>query len=431
MSVRQLGALKFPLFIIVAWLMVLVVRLIPVGGEWISLDEFTWVIFFLWAVVYFSAMFLGISRGVNRTINFNSLPSNWQNHWIRRLSFFSIIGAMLIVYEFAITRGYGFSTSVALIRQMEVDSASAGFEGSWISGAGRMLTPALMVAWVLAILGWSELRRRTLIILIAASSVVFYQQMMFEGGRFYLAALLLMIFLARSFVSRPGLQKRAIIKKRVLWVGLFIVVCLVFGYMFIDRYEQNNRVFSEAYGTWSANFDLEVNGEVSSRLSGNMSGVWLALYMLWAYVTQGLNELNSLLVSSQPDLAWGGFQFPQITQVLNKFTSLDFKYDQIQNLPKVGTYITLYGASYIDFGHIGALMFISVVGWYTGRAIRLLHSQRMNGLAINAPLLITLGVFMPIVSLVVNLWPAFCWALLAGGNVRLFTCQITPKTTLV
>lgn len=424
------GALKFPLIIIVAWLMVLVVRLIPVGGEWIGLNWFTWVVFLIWASVYFSAMFLGISCGVNGTINSTYLTTNWKNRWIRKLCFFSIFGAILISYEFAITRNYGFFTPVAVIRIMEVDAASAGFEGSWLSGAGRLLTPALMVAWVLAILDWSKLGRCTLAILFLASLIVFYQQMMFEGGRFYLAALLLMIFLTRGFVSQQGIKRQEMVKKRIFWIGLFIAVCLFFGYMFVNRYVEANRDFSDAYETWSENFDLEVNEGITSRLSGVMSGVWLAIYFLWAYATQGINELNSLLISSQPDLAWGAMQFPQIAQMLNKLTSSDLRYDQLQNLPNVGTYITIYGASYIDFGHVGALLFIGALGWLTGKAVRLLHSQRLNGLAINAPLLITLGVFSPIVSLMTNLWPAFCWALLVGSTVKLSTHRNFSKPTL-
>jgi hypothetical protein len=429
--VSQLGVLKFPLIILAAWFAVLVFRLISIGGEWAGLDQFTWIILFLWVVIYFFAMFLSVSYGQKRENNFIPMSIRWQNSWVKRLSLFSIFGAILIIYEFAITRDYGFSTPVAIIRQMEVDAVSAGFSGSWLSGIGRILTPALMVAWVLAALGWSDLRRRIVIVLLTASALVFYQQMMFEGGRFYLASLLLMLFFAKGFVRKTILRKRVIRKKRVFWAVLFIVTCFIFGYMFVDRYEQNDRVLSEAYETWAANFDLEVNNEVSTRLSGDLSRVWLAIYMLWAYITQGVNELNTLLLSSQLTHAWGVFQFPQIAQVSNKLLSLDLKYDQLENLPKIGTYNTLYGASYIDFGHIGALVFISIIGWLTGKAIKLLYSHRFSSLSINAPLLITLGVFSPIVSLVVNLWPAFCWALLVGSTVKLSTHQNFTKPTLV
>ena len=419
MKISRFGVSKFPMLIIAVWLAVLGARLVPVGGRWIDVDVFTWTIFLVLVGVYFSGMVFGISLSCSKVVNFDLFSACLKNQWIRRLSFFSIVGAALIIFEFSITRGYGFSTPVAVIRIIEVDSATAGFEGSWVSGIGRLLTPALMVAWVLATLGWSQLRGRTLVILLFASATVFYQQMMFEGGRFYLAALLLMIFFARSFVAQPSLKKRININKMILWVILFGVVLVIFGYIFVARYQQDERVFSEAYETWTGNFDLVVNDEVYSRLSGDASSVWLAISMLWAYVTQGLNELNSLLTHGPIDLAWGTGQFPQIAQGINKLTGINLAYDQLQNLPKVGTYTTLYGASYIDFGQSGALIFVGVLGWLTGRAIKLLNSQCLNGLALNAPLLITLGLFAPIVSLVVNLWPAFCWALLVGGTVKL------------
>ncbi|CAN4272305.1 hypothetical protein MCEMSEM29_01152 [Methylophilaceae bacterium] len=418
MTRLKLGALKYPVFIMAAWITVLLLRLIPIGGKWGSLDDFTWFVFIIWFVVYFSAMLFGISYKPKHTINTNSFPVKWQNCWITQLSFYSIIGAMLIIYEFAITRHYGFSTPVSIIRILEIEAANAGFKGSWISGAGRMLTPALMVAWVLASLAWKEVAKRTLIILWTASAVVFYQQMLFEGGRFYLGALFVMIFLAKFFAIQPRLQKHVLIGK-TLWVGFFLAVCLLFGYMFIDRYEQLNRAFYEAYETWTLNFDLEITDAVRSRLSGEMPGFWLAINMLWAYVTQGLNELNVILLSCQPDMGWGRINFTQIAQMLGKLTNLDFKYDSNYNMPKTGTYITLYGATYIDFGHVGGLIFISIVGWVTGMSTRLLHSRYFNGLSISAPLLLTLGIFSPIVSLVLNLWPAFCWALLVGWTLKL------------
>ncbi len=431
MRIEKFGALKFTLFIILAWLIVLLTRLIPVGGDWIKVDQFTWVIFNCWVIVYFSSIFLGIFWNIKETRIFNKFPSSWQNCWVERMSFLSIVGAILIVFEFAITRGYGFSTPVAAIRQIEVAAASAGFEGSWVSGIGRILTPALIVAWILAVLGWSELSRRNLILLSISSAMVLYQQMMFEGGRFYLAALLMTIFLAKCFANKFSWNKVKIEIKILPWSIIFILVFSIFGYMFIERYQQSNRDFTEAYENWAANFDLEINEEIISRISGNMGSFWLAVCMMWAYLTQGINELNSLLVSSTPDLAWGSMQFPQIAQALNKLTGLQLKYDELQNLPKIGTYITLYGASYVDFGYVGAFIFIGLIGWFTGKSIRLLYSQRFDGLSINAPLLITLGVFSPIVSLVVTLWPAFFWALFVGFALKKSACEINKKATLV
>lgn len=424
MTQGKLGALIFPLLIAMAWSTILLIRLMPVGGSWIELDQITWFVVTFCVVIYFGAMFLGISSGVSKIGFSNPLPSNWLNRWVCRLSFLSSVGALLIIFEFAIMRGYGFSIPVAIIRQMEVDAASEGFEGSWLSGSGRMLTPALMVAWILAVLGWSVVFRRTAAILSITSAVVMYQQIMFEGGRFYLAALLVMTFLAKISTNQYNFKRSSTIGKLLPWVILFIAICSAFGYVFVDRYQQSNRDFVDAYEVWAANFDLEVNDEVIWRMSGDMASTWLAVCMLWVYLTQGLNELNSLLVSSSPDLAWGAMQFPQIAQMLNKVFDLQLRYNELGNLPKVGTYITLYGASYVDFGHLGAFIFMSVVGLITGGAIGQLYFRRMNGRAVSAPILITLGIFAPIVSLVVNLWPAFCWALFVGCSLKFSAPEI-------
>jgi len=425
MKLSRTNLLKFPGLILIVWLIVFLVRLIPIGGEWGSLDGSTWLVILIWASVYFSAMIIGVFQGVRRKTNFNSLSRYPErlNRWIRMLSIFSIFGATLIVFEFAIVRGYGFSTSVVSIRAMEVDAAIAGFGGSWISGLGRMLTPALMVAWVLTVLHWPKVRKWTLAILFFASAFVFYQQAMFEGGRFYLAALLLMTFVASKFVSPSGARKRISIQSsQMLWGALFIFSVLIFGYTFSDRYEQNSLSFDSAYATWTEVFDLEIDSEVvSSRLSGDMAGAWLGVYMLWAYATQGLNELNVLLLVDQINQAWGLSQFPQIGQGLDKIFGFGLKYDMFQELPHVGTYITFYGASYVDFGYIGGLMFIGAIGWLTGRSIRVLRNGNLTGLAINAPLLIALGIFAPVMSLVVNLWPAFCWAFFVSGTNKIFS----------
>ena len=193
---------------------------------------------------------------------------------------------------------------------------------------------------------------------------------------------------------------------------------------------QDGRDFYSAYTAWAEVFDLEIDAEVARlHLSGDMEGAWLGIYMLWAYATQGLNELNILLLADQTKQAWGIFQFPQVGQILNKLFGFELKYDSFQELPHAGTYITFYGASYVDFGHIGALIFISSIGWLTGRAIRILRNGSLTGLAINAPLFITLGVFAPVMSLVVNLWPAFCWALLVGRTAKFYSRQIPARAS--
>ena len=140
--------------------------------------------------------------------------------------------------------------------------------------------------------------------------------------------------------------------------------------------------------------------------------------MLWMYITQGFNELNVLVLGDSLNHAYGLMQFPQIGQVLSKLFNLNLKYDVFQELPRAGTYLTLYGASYIDFGHGGALLFCGCLGWFTGKSIAGLHKGVINGLTINAPLFITIGIFSPLVSLVSNMWPALFWGVIVGSRLQ-------------
>jgi hypothetical protein len=410
----RVQSLYFPGFIFCIWLLVLTLRLIPLGGQWGDLSAFTWIVILAWMTVYFSAMIFGV---LQKSLPFNpnrSLFHRTRNSipWIAKLSILSIVGAVLIVYEFAIIRGYGFSNSVASIRVMEVTAARKGFSGSWISGIGRIMTPALMVAWVLAVLNWNQVSRNSKRLLFIASLAVFIQQLMYEGGRFYIAALIFMVFVTSKFSKdRNPKTKMNFNYKRLLWIALVILVCIGFGSVFANRYREADRDFYEAYATWVEVFDLEIDdASMYSRLNGDKAGLWLGITMLWAYVTQGFNELNVLLLSESNERAWGLFQFSQIGQFLGKLINSGLTFNRLDNMPHTGTYITLYGASYVDFGHIGALTFIGFIGWLTGQSIKSLRNGNKSGLAINAPVLITLGVFSPIVSLVVNLWPVFFWA---------------------
>jgi hypothetical protein len=435
----RVPVLFFPGFIFCVWLLVLTLRLIPLGGQWGDISAFTWIVVFVWMSVYFSAMIVGV---LQRSRPSNSNLSSFHNigrssAWVARLSVLSIVGAILIAYEFAITRGYGFSTSVSSIREMEVNAAIEGFGGSWVSGLGRMLTPALMTAWVLAVLNWKQVGRNSKVLLLIASLAVFIQQFMYEGGRFYIAALLSMIFIASKFSKDPVVPKTKVSFnfKRFLWIVLAIFVFMGFCFVFVRRYRDAGRDFYEAYTMWAEVFDLKIDdATVYSRLNGDGASLWLGITMIWAYVTQGFNELNVLLLSESTNKAWGLFQFAQIGMVLGKLVDSGLTFNRLENLPHVGTYFTFYGASYVDFGHFGALIFIGLTGWLTGWSIKSLRNGNQSGLALNAPLLITLGVFAPIVSLVTNLWPAFFWAVFFNlARFRIAQVSITnddPKVVV-
>lgn len=398
-----------------AWVMVALARVSGLGGRWDPVSWSAWFALVLWVLAYSGGYWLARSNSVSRASPLPVLPAAWFDRWIRWLLLAAATGALLITYEFAIVRGYGFSTPVALIRIAEVDSAIEGFGGSWISGIGRMLTPALQVAWVLCILCHERLRRRTWVMLLVTTGVVFWEQILYEGGRFFLASLLVATLAARlmhrrAFARMPS--ERSLRWPIVLLVG--VGALLGFGYVFIDRALALEMDFSLAYSTFVASFPIDASGTVLDRLSGPMAAFWFATYMLWMYVSQGPNQFN-LLLGHEPFVhALGVGQFPQLGQALTKMTGLNFAYDHFAHLPNPGTYTTLVGLSYVDFGLIASWLSALALGYFTARFSQRLRSGMLHRLALTAPLLVTVGLFSPIVSLVVNLWPAFVWAALVG-----------------
>jgi hypothetical protein len=349
------------------------------------------------------------------------------------MSLAAIVGAALITYEFAIERGYGFSTPVALIRIAEVANASDGFGGSWLSGVGRLLTPALIVAWILAALCPERLLRRTRFVLIAGTLTVLWEQVMFEGGRFFLAALVLSWVAARAMRRKAsGLpyRVRARPTRRLLVGFVCCAVMVMFAYVFIDRANAQDVDFSAAYSIFLLSYPVDASPETLQRLNGGGSGPIFALYMFWMYLSQGPNMFDELL--SYPYLVhtFGLDEFSQIGRGLSKLTGLDFSYDPFTNMPSPGTYTTMVGASYMDFGVVVSWFVALGLGYFTARASQRLSGAVLGRMGLTAPILVTVSLFSPIVSLIVTLWPAFLWALCVGSTATTRSVRGRPPLRL-
>lgn len=417
--------------VVFAWLLVLAARLISVGGEWQSLDTTTWVSLGAWLLLYVIGYLSAIPRNLSEfKLNMGTQDRALVNRCVLRLSVIAMLGAAFIAYEFAVIRGYGFKTSVATIRMAEVENARLGFEGSSISGIGRLLTPALLVAWLLTVVCWYQISIRSVILVCISTAAVVWQQVSFEGGRFFIGALLISVFVARRIAIKNKFpikttlsymtnSKNALVRFLRIAIALIAPLLIVgFGYVFIARAEDQNTDLITFYLRYNTNFAIDVPLDITSRFDDFFGAVWFGMAMLWHYATQGPNELNNLLLTENLSLAYGLFQFPQIGQALSKLTDISYQYDAFANLPNPGTYLTFYGASYIDFGHAGALVFSAMLGATTSIAVATLSRGNLHGLGLCAPILATISLISPIVSLMTNLWPAIIWALFVGRYFR-------------
>jgi oligosaccharide repeat unit polymerase len=408
--------------IIAAWIAVVLLRATGFGGQWESVSLTSWLALVFWVLSYAVGYFLVPNCRGNYRLAV-APKRKWFSVWIQRFSVIAIVGASLLVFEFAFRRGYGFSTPVALVRVAEVSNAIEGFSGSWVSGTARLLTPALQVAWVLAVLASGRISRKAWAALLVATTIVLLEQTMYEGGRFFLASLIVAGF--ATHLMRPSTNWRRERVHRVVRLQRWLLVIflgltsvLVFGYVFVDRAAAGGRDFATAYLAFVSSYKIDVSSAELAVLNEESGALYFVLFMFWMYITQGVNQFDQLLAHEPFVFAYGMVQFPQIGQAVTRLTGLDLRYDQFANLPNPGTYSTILGANYIDFGLPLAYLFATALGYITARSSRQLRGGRLLGIGLAAPMLVTIGLFSPIVSLVTNLWPAILWSVVLGLTAK-------------
>jgi len=468
-------------------------------GMWQDVALSTWAYLAAWYGALFAGFALSPRKlAVSRdycTLS-NSRAINWS---VCFLSLIAAVGAAMVMYEFAVNRGYGFSTPIAELRVIEVMRAQSE-SGSWLGGVGRLLASALAVAWILTCLRWRDVSRSTIVLLLLATAVAFFQQLTFEGGRFFFTALsFAAIFASVAYAVADVFQGGRVnfFSLRLIHLQpILLIASMLFGMsiynsaVFTSRGEATKDVIrhviradGEAVAVSSAgekpepakrNYPGQSAGEKTGRnvtprptsqdrgmpaLEGRKeSGANLALRnkkilleyakddrvplpaltylqyaiafhidvskvdgleefswekyrnaMFWIYVTQGIGEFDRIFNLENLNHSFGFYQFPQVAQVISKFLGVDFRYDISKNLPNVGTYITLPGAYFLDFGVIFAIFLAFFTGFAFRYSLAILLERSGSVFGLIAPFLFVILAFAPVTTLFPNFWPSFVW----------------------
>jgi hypothetical protein len=432
MPVGSKKALHWLFATISAWIVIFVLRYSSLGGVWRPISTDTVFVIMVWLTAYTGGYALAMRPLSVGQATTGTPDVSWFNLWIVSLSFAAVIGATTIIYEFAVLRGYGFSTPVEEIRQSEVLGAIAGISGSGFSGIGRLFVPALPVAWILAILRPAPLSKIAWLFLICATAVVLWQQTVFEGGRIFLATLLISNGIARSLRKTTIPQRRSHgLTMSYLPAAMIALVALVlFGSVFVERLNARNVDLADGYQAFTDSFAIDVPYSTIDRLQGEGATIRFAAYMFWMYVTQGPNQFDELL--EQPLLAngYGALEFGQISRAITMLSGINFNYSPFENMPTAGAYTTFLGESYMDFGIPMIWLFAALLGYFTCRSARTLMDGQVTKSSFCAPFLITIGIFSPIVNLVINLWPAIAIAASVGFTARVQAFPSLPRLAI-
>jgi len=418
--VRQLGkrCRLQAQWVVGVYLGILLLGQIPVAGHWYDASSKTWVIILGWPITFVIGYLAAVNLQMRRTIVPPSTEGGAYAVNIATQIFVIIgaLGALAVVYDFAVLRNYGFNTSAARIRFEEVVASIQGLStDSPISGAGRLAIPAFVPGIVLAVSRWRELTRPTMAIVGASVLILLLEQLRFEGGRFFLTALgLCGVVSALLSPATPG-QLRAFRMKPGLIIRIALLGTLLlsfFVYVFVARVLDREGFFWSSFVGYANNFYLDVDRTSIQRFDGMLGPLWFSVSMLWMYITQGLSEFDQIISLTHFNHAYGGYQFVQLTQISDLIFGTDLYYNRFINLPRSGTYITLPGCFYVDFGAVPAIFSGAVLGALAGKSAWALISGQLDAWALTGPIFLTISYFAGVISLFTNLWPALLWCLL-------------------
>ena len=418
--------------VLAAFFGVIILGLIPIAGTWYGSTLLTWTLVLGWIALFAAAYTVQAQHLFSRDAAGMMTPAvpptaRTANILIMVFMIIGAAGAIAVVFDFAVLRNYGFTTSAATIRLEEVVASLKGLStSSPISGAGRLAIPAFVPAVCLSVIYWKQITTATKVISAVCLTVLLFEQFRFEGGRFFLTAMALCAVLTAVLSPALAAQRKSLFANRKLLVRLAILGALMFAfftYVFIARIADRDGFFWSAFINYTGNFFIEVDRSTIRRFDGFFGGIWYSITMLWLYATQGVTEFDQIVRMDYFQHADGGYQLLQLTQISDSLFGTNLIYDRFANLPHMGTYVTMPGSMYIDFGPVVTLLSGAAFGLFAARSAWLMVSGRIGALALTAPILLTCAFLASIVSLVQILWPALAWCML----LPILRSQIEPS----
>jgi hypothetical protein len=168
--------------------------------------------------------------------------------------------------------------------------------------------------------------------------------------------------------------------KLAFWTILAIFLALVYaaGFLFIERVTQFGlnidkvarlSIFTNLVPATDAYYHL------SSGLSDSWRNILFINTTMMQYYMHGAPEFVYLVEHYQQGEAWGGFTFTSVTRIIAALAGRDYDANAIINLsPRLGTYTTLFGPLYIDFGPLTPVVAVAL-----GAFISWVRRQLLSG----------------------------------------------------
>jgi hypothetical protein len=405
---RQQTAIRFLMLVALLWVVIIALRNSQRFVIWDETNEFFPLLFAILGVLAGIGYLAGVEYGRVSARSARSFAPRSLERATNFLSIVSLLGSCYLILDFVYVRGYGWSTDVNLIRTLEVSGDAQA--GGAISGIGRLMAPAVSAAWSIYLIHRKAFRRQTALLMAAALIVHLYFETKFTGGRFFLFIIILQFLLyTRYFSDRKKLSFRSLALRAAVIVAFVFFV----GSVFVSRASVSGQVLTLIFEASLTGHPAQMSPYLYAVLDTNLGTVYFAVAYIWMYLTQGIGQFFVLLDAETLPAAYGFFQFPQMAQIASRLTGFDLGYDVFRNLENPGTYNTLFGAIYIDFGYGGLVLQTLLFFGMTGAAIARLTRGQIGPLSISASMLMAAAVLSPCVNVLTNVWLGIVWLFIA------------------
>jgi hypothetical protein len=399
---------RFLVVLVVAWSTTLIMRSVDLFIIWAPLSDSVYLMLIYLGLTSIVGYVLGIYYGKKSSRNRLVPTPRSVEKTTFLLSLLSLVGSLYLIFEFAVVRGYGFTTDVNVIRMLQMTGESQA--GSALSGIGRLIAPAVTASISLFLLYRAHFRVSTSIVLGMSFLAHLYFEVVFTGGRFFvLISVLQYLFHARYFSRARTIRVGSLLFRTLLVAALLFFV----GYVFVNRAGSSGRALVIAFEQGLNGHSAQMSDFLYVSLDTQVGVPLFAVSYIWLYLTQGLNQFYVLLTTDGQVLGYGFYQFPQLAQIASRLTGIDLSYDVFRNLQNPGTYNTFLGAVYIDFGYVGLFLQTPIFFFMTAAAIQQLHNGHVTPLSLSATLLMAAAILSPCVNVLTNIWLGIFWLFVA------------------
>lgn len=324
---------------------------------------------FISLVLFFAIIvYLGYPKQ-HKNVNKNPMTIKQLNINIKIVSYGSVIGFFLILYDRVFIRGINYSLGLRHARYQWLNSAG----GSIPSVVGNLLVPFGYLCIYFLVLHYKRLSLKNKFLLVTSSIVSVFGHAALNGGRsnILLAVVLVIITFAlksdyrnRMFsIKLQSIKKLPIIALAVIYVCIITLSSAALGNTTMKTltYLGVSSLYGQVYGYFDS------IGEISDYL-------YLIVYSI-AYLYHG--QWTAQVAYSLP-IREGNNTFFSFGVILDKLGIISEPFTQ-GYFAKTGAFISLPGAFYYDFGFLGVIILSALLGMLFGITLILINYSKLIG----------------------------------------------------